>query len=131
DLGGAVAEADRLRKQKAASERELELLWQNLTDISRRHDLLAKEAEEAKGALAYQTVALRNVEEHLQRAQAEAEAKEVEASILRASLSTAEKLRASTGEALEQANASAAGHAESANKAKGEMRLYRTIAGIV
>lgn len=131
DLKATVAEADRLRKQKAASERELELLWQSLTDISGRHETLAKEAETAKGALANQTVTLRNVEDHLAMVQRDAEAKEVEASILRANLSTAEKLRASTGDALQEANASAASHAESANKAKGEMRLYRTIAAIV
>ena len=129
DFKATVAEADRLRKQKAASERELELLWQNLTDISTRHEGLAKEAETAKGALAYQTVTLRNVEDHLAMVQRDAEAKEVEASILRANLSTAEKLRASDHEALQLASDSAAKHAAKANKAAGERNLWRWIAG--
>lgn len=129
DFKGAVSEADRLRKQKAASERELELLWKSLTEISTRHDGLAKEAESAKGALAYQTVTLRNVEDHLAMVQRDAEAKEVEASVLRASLSTAEKLRETTHGALEKSNEVATESLIDASKAQGERNLWRWIAG--
>lgn len=129
DFKATIAEADRLRKLDAASKKELEALWQSLTTISVRHDTLEKEAGAAKSALAYQTATLRTVEDHLLRAQKDAEAKEVEASILRANLSTAEHLRAADHEALQLASDSAAKHAAKANKAAGERNLWRWIAG--
>ena len=36
-LAAAAAEAGRLREQKSADSRELDLLWKNLTGIHRRH----------------------------------------------------------------------------------------------
>lgn len=47
-VGQATAEADRLRKQKAASEKELDALWQMLTGSETRAKELFAEVEKAK-----------------------------------------------------------------------------------
>lgn len=46
-MANAVAEADRLRKQKSATEAELEGLWKSLTELNTRNLFLEAEAEKA------------------------------------------------------------------------------------
>ncbi len=130
-LDAAVTEADRLRKQKSADERELEQMWQSLTKIQQRHDALHTEAEGAKQALDRQKAAHARTGRELAVLEKAARDLGIEAALLRSNLSTAEKLRASTGQALESANASAAAHLKKAQSLGGELRVFRIAAGIL
>ena len=47
DMMAAVAEADKLRKQKTATEEQLTDLWRRLTEITNRNMFLEKEADDA------------------------------------------------------------------------------------
>ena len=128
-LGAAVAEADRLRKQKSASERELDLMWENLTKIHQRHDALSLEAQGAKAALDRQKLLHAAAEAEIAKLEQAVREAGVETALLRSSFTTAEKLRAGTAEALDTANASAADHLAKAQKLSGEIRLFRILAG--
>ena len=128
-LDAAVAEADRLRKQKSASERELDLMWENLTKIHQRHDALSLEAQGAKAALDRQKLLHAAAETEIAKLEQAVRAAGVEVALLRSSFTTAEKLRAGTAEALDTANASAAAHLTKAQKLSGEVRVFRILAG--
>ena len=128
-LDAAVAEADRLRKQKSASERELDLMWENLTKIHQRHDALSLEAQGAKAALDRQKLLHAAAETEIAKLEQAVREAGVETALLRSSFTTAEKLRAGTAEALDTANASAAAHLTKAEKLSGEVRVFRILAG--
>lgn len=129
-LQAATAEADRLRKQKTASETELDHLWQSLQNLTTRNLFLEAEAQAATDSLAREKSLRLLAGEALTSAQTLARGKESEATQLRLQLIDSEAQREaihSTSAALAKA---ATQHQSRADKLSGEIRLYRIVLGI-
>ena len=82
-LQDATVEADRLRKQKSATEADLDKLWAQLNELTQRNMFLETEALEAVKTANDQRLARVEVEKQLEAALRAAEAKDAEAASLR------------------------------------------------
>ena len=129
-LQAATDEADRLRRQKTASEAELDGMWQSLQALTARNLFLESEAQAAADSLAREKTLRHTASEALTTAHALARGKESEATQLRLQLIDSESQREAihtTSAALAKA---VAHHQSRADKLAGEIRLYRIALGI-
>jgi chromosome segregation ATPase len=127
-ISKATAEADRLRKQKAATESELDGLWQLLTHENQRAVALFEEAEKARDGMA---------EERKLRAEANAKLAPLqraivdisnEAKALRLQLADAEAGSKKAHQSADQFSKLAAADKARADKAEGKISVWRNIA---
>jgi chromosome segregation ATPase len=127
-ISKATAEADRLRKQKAATEAELDSLWQLLTHENERAVALFEEAEKARAGM---------IEERRLRAEANAKLAPLqraivdisnEAKALRLQLADAEANSKKAHQSADQFSKLAAADKARADKAEGKVSVWRNIA---
>jgi chromosome segregation ATPase len=127
-INKVTAEADRLRKQKAATEEELDSLWQLLTHENERAIALFAEAEKARDGL---------IEERRLRAEANAKLAPLqkavvdisnEAKALRLQLADAEAGSLKAHQSAENFAQLAAADKARADKAEGKISVWKNIA---
>lgn len=124
-LQAAVVEADRLRKQKTASEAELDGMWRSLEALTARNLFLEAEAAKAADALEHEKALRRGAADAMIYAEQLALQKQTEANQLRLQLIDSEAARAASHQASEAMAKAVAAANERADKQAGELRLWR------
>lgn len=125
ELEAAVAEADRLRKQKAASASELDQLWGMLTAASQRNMFLETQLAESQAGFKDEQMLREEAQKNLKTAQLAGIAKDEEAATLRSQL-TFEGNRVNDFKQQADNAVQAAAVARSAeSKVRGELGLWR------
>lgn len=124
-LQAAAVEADRLRKQKTASEAELEGMWRSLEALTVRNLFLEAEAAKAEEALKHEKALRRGAADAMIHAEQLALQKQGEADQLRQQLADSEAARAVVHESAQALGEVAAAANAKADQATGELRLWR------
>ncbi len=134
-LESAVTEADRLRKQKTATEEELTNLWASLQESLARNLFLEKEAEDAVREAEAERLARVRVSESLARLQEAARQKDAEAAQLRRDLdhsqAVAKGLHLTAADAAGQAQAAQAKASAATARANTWFKLFLSATGLL
>lgn len=123
-LQAAVVEADRLRKQKSASEAELDGMWRSLEALTVRNLFLEAEAAKAADSLMHEKALRRGASDALRAAEVAVVKKEGEATELRLQLIDSESMREASHAAHGALAKVAADQQSRADKLSGEMRVH-------
>lgn len=130
-LEDAVAEADRLRQAKTATEEDLTKMWQRLTALTQRNLFLEEEMRGAERELANQRELRRQAMVQITVLEQRAAEKDREAALLRTQYEDAEAIREATAKAADAIARERDTARTEADKLKGEVRLYRWVAGVL
>jgi chromosome segregation ATPase len=127
-ISKATAEADRLRKQKAATEKELDSLWQMLTAENARAAELFAEAERHRLAAAEERRLRTLAGKALDELQGNLNAVMSERALLRIQLADAEAGSHAAHLSADQQHRAASKAQAAADRAKGAISVWRNIA---
>jgi chromosome segregation ATPase len=127
-ISRATAEADRLRKQKAATEKELDSLWQMLTAENLRAAELFAEAERHRLAAAEERRLRTLAGKALDELQGNLNAVMSERALLRIQLADAEAGSHAAHLAASEQHKAASKAQAAADRAKGAISVWRNIA---
>ena len=123
EMQSLVTEVGRLRKQKAASENELMLLYNRLVEQEKKTRMLVIDISDAEAALASERTLRSQVSAKLSEAERLIHAKDAEAVQLRGQLAHAEQVADAYSNAADQNAQLAAAHSAKASKAQGTISI--------